>query len=175
MRKYTIKKGWRRPLWSLQYPILVRKNKNIKFTKKFTFTESCLYKINGKVPTFLNKLFGFSPSFGIRKHHNQSWRFGWKPSWDLKQIDIFTYEYRNGILIMEHLKSVDIGTEYTYTISYDWSRKVLRWEIEIDNISWVSEREVDLDITISIGYTLGIYFGGKNKPRSPHDIVIYKG
>lgn len=172
MKKITIQKNKRKPFLAVQSPIIIIRGRDVVIEKEFIFTESCLYKINNDVPTFLNKLFGFSPSIGLRAHHHNSWRFAWKPSWNLKGIDIFNYYYENGILKTNFIKTVELHKKYKYRLSYEWDSKVLRWEIIDADRSYISEISVELDFILSIGYTLGLYFGGK--PKAPHKIVIWK-
>ena len=136
------------------------------------FSESCFYTLKNKEDqNDVNKLFGFS----IGKHHNWSYRFGWRPNKDNTKIEIIKYEYLNSKrLPSEIIGEVEIDKWYEFEISYFFeNNKILYGVLDLSNLNDVGDSLTDVDLKkhMNWGYTLGLYFGG-NQP-APHDIVIY--
>jgi hypothetical protein len=132
----------------------------------FKFTESCLYEFHDEDQFDFNKLFGFS----IGYHHNNSFRFAWRPNDLIDKIEVATYSYING----ERTQSIPLleaepNKWYYYTIYYDPIE--LKVYYTVNDIT-VTEDVSQLNKTSGWGYTTRLYFGG-NK-RAPHKIIIYK-
>lgn len=155
---------------------------------KVRFTHSCKYDIGPKDQMDVNKLFGigyFSSRFFYLKdfkffgtkvtlpwfrpmHHVNSVRFGWRynPS-QPEKIEILAYWYDNTERRDKSMGFVDIGKQYTFTmtirdgvhmlcVDYHYPATRLYFEILLNNHD--------------VGYLLGPYFGGNR--RAPHDMVI---
>jgi len=95
--KKLIPKNKRRPFpyFNISFPILIDRNGDYSITRYFKFTETAIYRFYDEDQHDVNKLFGFS--FGM--HHNNSVRFGWRPTEDLTKIEIVGYEYVNKLRV----------------------------------------------------------------------------
>ena len=152
--------------------------------QSFKFTDSCIYDLANENQHDVNKLFGFSlnflPKIGknfIIPHHRDSCRFGWRPTKDLKRIEIVLYEYRNDERIStRYFMNVHTDIWYVFKIS-----KLPYYQKIIYSISSDVNKEVDYTMMSNslipekkwyIGYDLDFYFGGNE--TAPHDIVVYR-
>jgi len=169
MRKRVIFKNFRRPFPFFVFkPLLIRKNHEFTITRKIKFTESCIY--DGSEGGFgKNKLFGFGIGFGLRSHHNTSFRFGYDCV--RKKLRLLSYEYINGIRLHELIVDIIPDKWYGLTINYKPERSVIIFEIYDGNETHKLERVVDFK-KWQLGYGLGMYFGGQRK--APHKMVFYE-
>lgn len=138
--------------------------------KQFMFTDSSMYNFNDNDQLDINKLFGFS----IGHHHDNSFRFGWRPNRDLTKMEIVTYEYCDGIRIPEKkILEVELNKWYSYELKYCSVIKYMQYNIiDSNGIKVTSMHPIELKDEEKRGYTLGLYFGGNRK--APHNIVIYR-
>ncbi len=170
MKKIKIPEGKRRrfPYFFITYPIIISRNKTYSRKRYFKFTESCLYKFEDGYRG-VNKLFGFSYGF----HHNNSFRFGWRPNHDLSRIEIVGYEYKDGSMMPYiTIGEVNINEWYYYSITYNSNSKNLRYSLfGIDEklMTRVSKR-VKFK-WLYWGYVLNFYFGGIYP--APQDLTFY--
>jgi hypothetical protein len=170
MRQLKIKKDKRYPLFDWFLPLILFRKKSYKRDFVIKFDKSAIYKFNDEDQYDINKLFGFS----IGMHHTTSFRFGWRPTADLKRIEILTYEYQNGTRRSVSIREISLNRWYRYR---------LEWCPETSSVKYLvigrTDNKYDIDRHVSsvkkvgwlnLGYTLGAYFGGNKK--APHDIII---
>jgi hypothetical protein len=144
--------------------IKIARNK-LKLTRKFTFNESCMYRI--EEDSCINKLFGFS--FGLFGVHKNSVRFGWKYDTVNFEIDIYRYVYRDGILRKSLLHFVEFDEEFT--VSFEFERLIdSSWNIAMYINDEFIGRECFGSNLPKLLLTLGFYFGGNS--RAPHTMHI---
>jgi len=154
------------PYFFIALPIWVKKEKTTIRTFHFMFTESCLFDLKDEDQYDVNKLFGFSIG-----HHQKdsSFRIGWRPDLNKKEIEIVAYEYHNGIRQKTmSMGNVKINHFYNGFIAYlPFADKTYYkfGNLEIEN-------KHNLKKKFGLGYTLGLYFGGNEK--APQDIIIHK-
>lgn len=168
--KRRIPKNKRRafPYFDMFVPVLIRKNKSFSITKHFKFTETAIYFFTDEDQHDVNKLFGFS--FGM--HHNNSVRFGWRPTEDLSKIEIVGYEYINKLRVPT-IPITDIQHDkwYTCTIKYNALLSQIEYIVTGDDESHSTVHPITLKHNWNFGYKLYLYFGGNKK--APHDIIIW--
>jgi len=117
----------------------------------------------------VNKLFGFS----IGMHHNNSFRFGWRPNEDLSKMEIVGYEYLNGLRIPTiPICEVYLDKWYRYEMKYIAETEQFQYTVTDGNETHSTIHPVTLKNNWNFGYRLYLYFGGNKK--APHKIVIYK-
>lgn len=165
--KLTILKGFRRPFpfIGIYLPFVLLKNKSFTIKKRFRLTESCLYWFNDEDQHDINKLFGFS----IGYHHNNSYRFGYRPNNKLNGFEIVGYEYVDSIRKpSKHICDVEIDRWYNYYLKYNSRTNEIEFIVINDNNKIINKiyHLINLKNNINFGYTLGYYFGGNKKP--PH-------
>ncbi len=104
----------------------------------------------------INKLGGFS--FG-QHHWNESYRFGWRPDKEVKNILIFPYYYQEGkrVKYESHICSCLINERYIFKIIFDNNR--VTYEV-IWNDLIIGFFSIEVCNFKMWGYTLGLYFGG---------------
>ena len=169
--KKTIKKNTRRPFPWFNLPLLVflKKGHTYSITKDIMFTDSAIYYFDDDDQFDVNKLFGFSCGY----HHNNSFRFGWRPNIDLTKMEIVGYEYFNSVRTPTiPIHEVELNKYYNYTIEYNGITNEVIYTISDGVLSWVAKRSIILNHKFNIGYKLYLYFGGNKK--APHDIIIYQ-
>lgn len=133
---YYILKGWHYSINGLLRYFVKQSN-----TAIVTFDKSCWYdtKVYGD---HINKLFGKSQYSNPHKH---SYRIGWKPSKIENYIELYIYNYQNGIRNISKLgKDVNVNESCTIGLTPHTSLK--------------------------LPYKLGFYFGGK--PTAPHNMKV---
>ena len=174
-RTLRIRKGGRRPFPFITVPSLrfMVKDNSFSITKYFKFTYTALYDMGDINQLSVNKLFGHSVGLN---HHKESYRFGWRPSNDLKNIVIFKYEYIDGKRLFTPITEVEPNKMYRYEIRFDLKNGLVRYVVSYGTDSVVLDTtRLGFDIKhklITVGYSLGLYFGGK-KP-APNDIIIFE-
>jgi len=170
--KKRIPKNKRRalPYFNLFIPVLIRKNKSFSITKYFKFTETAIYHFNDEDQHDVNKLFGFS--FGL--HHNNSVRFGWRPTKDLSKMEIVGYEYVNKLRIPTiPICDVELNKWYKYKLKYSGGVfSQIEYIVTGNNENFSTIHPIILKNKFNLGYKLYLYFGGNKK--APHDIIIYQ-
>jgi len=169
--KKLIRKNTRRPFPYFEFiPHITFINRSFTISKRFKFTESAIYYFNDDDQFDVNKLFGFS----VGMHHNNSFRFGWRPNKELNKIEIVGYEYHDKIRIpIIPICEVELNRWYTYSIKYSSSLKRVDYIVNDDFYNFFgSGDEINLKHKINFGYRLGLYFGGNKK--APHNMVIYR-
>lgn len=168
--KIIIRKNKHYPffLFCLPFPIWFWKKKTTQKKRYFKFTESCLYDLKDEDQLDINKLFGFS----IGHHHKQnSFRFGWRSNLNSKEIEIFTYEYHNGIRQKpKHLCNLELDNKYhRFHIIYNPITQSTFYNV--DNTFFCISK-FSLNKKHGLGYSLEPYFGGNEE--APHDIIFYR-
>lgn len=169
--KRMIPKNRRTPFPFIDFllPIFIRKSKSFSIIKEFNFTDSAIYHFDNDNQWDVNKLFGFS----IGMHHNNSFRFGWRPNKDLTKMEIVGYEYHNKIRIPTiPILEVELNKWYKYEIAYIPSTSEIQYVVMDDKNVTIKRSPIELKHNLSWGYKLFLYFGGNEK--APHDILIYK-
>ena len=170
-KKIWIPKNKRKPsfFYNLSFPYIKRRNKSYCIIKYFKFTDSCIYEFNSGYRG-VNKLFGFS----IGYHHHNSFRFGWRPTKNLKQIEIIGYEYKNKERVPYiNLYKVELNEWYLFKLFYNGIENKVEYSI-IDfnkNKFLRIQSEVNIKHKFYWGYKLGLYFGGIYK--TIQDIIIF--
>lgn len=171
--KKIIRKNRRRPFPFIHlFPLkIISQKKSFVIEKWVKFTDSSMYFFNDQDQHDVNKLFGFS----IGYHHNNSFRFGWRPNNDLTKMEIVGYEYHDGIRIPTiPICEVELNKWYRYELIYFSITKEIKYCVyDEDGNIMCSENHslINLKHKLNFGYHLYLYFGG-NK-RAPHDIDIY--
>jgi len=155
------------PFIDFLLPIFIRKSKSFSIIKEFNFSDSAIYHFDDDDQWDVNKLFGFSIGF----HHDNSYRFGWRPNKDLTKIEIVGYEYIDKIRVPTiPIWEVELNKWYKYELKYNAVLGQIEYLVTGNN----EYRGIVHPITIKLnwGYKLFLYFGGNKK--APHDITIYK-
>lgn len=171
--KRTIRKNRRRPFPFIHLfaPMLIRRKKSFIISRWVNFTSSTMYFFNDEDQHDVNKLFGFSVGY----HHNNSFRFGWRPNDDLTKMEIVGYEYHDGIRIPTiPICEVDLNRWYRYDMIYFSITREVKYCVYDEDGNTICAEEhssIKLKHIINFGYRLYLYFGG-NK-RAPHDMTIY--
>ncbi len=169
--KLVIHKNKRRPFpyFGIFLPVLIRKDKSFIITKSFKFTESTIYLFNDEDQYDVNKLFGFS----VGMHHNNSFRFGWRPNTDLSKIEIVGYEYHNKLRIPTiPICEIDLNKWYEFTLKYNHKTNYIEYRVTDGEYTNSTQHPIKLKDNINFGYKLDLYFGG-NK-TAPHKMIFYK-
>lgn len=171
MKKQIIKTGHHYPHnFILPTLYFIEKQDVHILREQYKFTDSCFYNFENEDQYDVNKLFGIS----IGYHHINSFRFGWRPLIETKEIEIVAYEYRNKIRVPTiHICNILPNIWYDYTLTLNNIDKTI--EYEIYNVKYRKTcgiLEEKIDSKTGIGYKCNLYFGG-NK-TAPHDIEIYK-
>lgn len=167
-RKIVIKKGRHYPFpgFPIGQPYLI---KDIGLTcrmAEYLFTDSCMYDLKDEDQHDVNKLFGFS----IGCHHENSFRFGWRPILKNNTIEIVAYEYNNGVRMATiSLCEVELNKWHQFRLQYHPHLDEIYYYLNEDAWSTNFTKNIIKPIK-KWGYTLGAYFGGNEK--APHDIVI---
>jgi len=157
------------PFFDLFIPVLIRKNKSKTIVRYFKFTDSTMYWFDDEDQHDVNKLFGFS----IGLHHQNSFRFGWRPNEDLNKMEIVGYEYLNKLRIPTiPICDVELNRWYRYEMKYIAETKYFQYTVTDGNETFSTAHPVKLKHKINIGYRLFLYFGGNKK--APHDMIIYR-
>ena len=146
------------------FPVVVDKHSPTYKGAAIMFSENCIYDFNDDDQLDINKLFGFSIGF----HHKNSFRFGWRPNLISSEIDIFSYEYVNGVRESYPITNVKLNVWNSFFMYYCPSEKTISYVINND----VYKHNVDMSNYYGLGYTLGLYFGGNRK--APHKITVFK-
>lgn len=171
MKTLKIRKGCH---YSNELPKLIcwKNSKCLTKTRKYCFTESCIYDI-GEDQTDKNKLFGWS--YGL--HHKNSVRVGWYYDSTFKCVKLCLYVYDNGNVYKKVISNgIGIGKNVNIRLVSQLNgigliKYSLEWfydEGKIFKTSYLTCRITD-DLP-NWGYTLCLYFGG-NK-TAPHDISV---
>ena len=173
MRKIKIRKGFHLPfpfIW-LGLPFWVKKNKVTIRSKKFKFTDSCMFNLHDEDQWDVNKLFGFSIG---HHHHGSSFRFGWRPILENNTIEIVAYEYHDGVRQKTMpICEVKLNEWYMFNIIYNPQTQISQYFVNHEFVFSKSFKNIfKLKKRWGMGYTLGLYFGGNEK--APQDIIIYK-
>lgn len=168
--KKVISKNKRRPHWSFEFiPILINREKDFEIAKCIVFSDSAIYKFDDEDQHDVNKLFGFSLGW----HHKNSVRFGWRPNCDLSRIEIVGYEYINGLRLSTiPICEVDLNKVYKYRLTYNHQLERIEYWISDGDNQNATCHPVSIKRKYTLGYKLGLYFGGNKK--APHDIIIYE-
>jgi hypothetical protein len=172
MKNILIKKGMRRtfPYFGIPSLIYINGNKDYSKSKSFMFTDSSIYDLHDEDQHDVNKLYGFSMWY----HKKNSVRFGWRPSKDMKKMEIVAYEYFSGVRIPTTvICEVKLNEFYDYKINYDAKKAVLTYTVinrfgrEIGKYAHTKKIK-----KFVLGYSLTTYFGGNE--LAPHDILIHE-
>ena len=157
-------KGFHRPL---PFKVLAfNKIKTLNFTRKFIFTDSCVYNLQDENQSDWNKLFGiFLGLFGI---HKNSFRFVWRYVERCNNIEIGAYWYLNGKRNFTLLCAIPLNTEFLFNLAFADDRVIFSVVKDVT----VSNHEVFVNTKImtKVRRECGIYFGGNR--RAPHKITI---
>lgn len=171
--KKIIRKNRRRPFPFIHlFPLkIISQKKSFVIEKWVKFTDSSMYFFNDQDQHDVNKLFGFS----VVHHHKNSYRFGWRPNFNLNKMEIVGYEYHNRVRIPTiPICDVELNKWYKYVIIYFSALKEVKYCVyDEDGNTICSEKSssITLKHRYNLGYNLYLYFGGNKK--APHDIVIY--
>lgn len=169
-RKITIKKGRHYPFpgFFVLLPKWVSKNKTTRMSRSYYFTDTCLYDLGNADQLDTNKLFGFS----IGKHHNNSFRFGWRPNKTKDKIEILSYEYRDGERVIDLIREIDINKWIHFEIEYlnEYVKYIITANEE--HKATIGTNKFSLKKKFGLGYKLGFYFGGNQ--TAPHKIKVLK-
>jgi len=172
--KREIKKNRRRPFpfFNPFIPVIIRRHKSFIIRKYFMFTDSTMYFFNDEDQYDVNKLFGFS----IGYHHNNSYRFGWRPNISRDKMEIVGYEYHNKVRVPTiPICEVELNKWYRYEMIFFSITREIKYCVYDENdvaICGDTRSPMELKHRLSFGYRLYLYFGGNKK--SPHDMIIYK-
>lgn len=139
----------------------VLKTKALEFTARFN--KSAAYDLKSNDQQDINKLFGFSDCNSL--HQKNSARFGWNYNTRSGEIDIFSYVYKNGKRITEHLGSTTLNETVVYKITVSENHFIF----DFKGTSLQIERGSQCNI--GLYYMLFPYFGGNQ--TAPHDIRIF--
>jgi hypothetical protein len=172
MRQLKIKKGNRRPWFDEFLPVFFLKNREYKREFIIKFDKSAIYSFNDEDQFDINKLFGFS----MGHHHQTSFRFGWRPTQDLRRIEILSYEYQNGSRVSIPIVEVELDKWYRYKVELRPKQRVVKYIVigMVNNKYDIHQHTsyIKKIPRVGVGYTLGLYFGGTK--LAPHDIIIKK-
>lgn len=170
-KNFRIKKGRHRSISYLEYlfkfPITKRKvfNYNLMFTSFCYYTEKDLKnKINFRD---INKAVGVGSLFHF--HHNESVRFGWRPSLTKNYISLFVYGYVNGNRYYIFLEDFPVNKTIKATIDIK-NYCVTVSSKDKDRVIDINKTKFKKLIKTPFLYKLYPYFGGDEK--APHDIII---
>ena len=153
------------PYFYIGFPKWVGRTTVMK--RLFMFDESCLYDLHNDDQLDINKLFGFT----IGYHHYTSFRFGWRPNLITKKIEIFSYEYYDGVRQKPiHICDVSLNRWVTFQLTYS-SDGSTTYDV-FDKKGYLQINNVVIKKKTGLGYTLGLYFGGNQK--APQNIIIDK-
>ena len=97
--------------------------------------------------------------------HDNSIRFGWRYSAEKDKVEVFGYQYQDGVRHYEHMTDVQIGQTATYQISLEENEYMLSVNGEVLSMKRTHNKK------LGVYYMLFPYFGGNE--RAPHDIKIY--
>lgn len=129
---------------------------------KVKFDSSSIYKtVLTTNQADINKLYGFSDNNAL--HHDYSARFGWR--WYNNALEIFAYNYNNGLVSFQKIGNAKIGIEETYSIKVLAESYVFTFGETILNMPRSSKT------LTGVGYKLFPYFGGTE--TAPHTIKIW--
>lgn len=153
---YTIKKGNNNSDQSQYRPFDASE---LNFIVKFDST--AMYRTaNPMNQTDVNKLYGFSDN--NQEHHQFSARMGWR--WYNNQLQLFAYNYNNGVNDFLMIKSVPLNQEINCSIKIVGNKYLFT----VDGT--IVERPRAATTLTSKGYLLYPYFGGTEP--APQDITI---
>lgn len=171
--KRLIKKNRRRPFPSIHlFPLIfVRRKKSFIISKWVKFTGSCMYHFDDEDQYDANKLFGFSVGY----HHNNSFRFGWRPNADCTKMEIVGYEYHDGVRIPTiPICEVELNRWYKYDMIYFSITREVKYCVYDEDHNTICAEEISpikLKHRCNLGYYLYLYFGGNKK--APHDMMFF--
>jgi hypothetical protein len=155
--KYTIPAGKQ---YCDQNNFLPVKFQQLTFIVKFD--SSAIYKTRkAENQDDINKLFGFSDNNAT--HQQFSGRFGWR--WSDDALRLFAYNYNNGNRSFKELATIEIGRQYTCSITVAGSEYIFA----VNGVETKMPRQSTT--TLAEGYQLYPYFGGDE--TAPHDIFIW--
>ena len=150
---------------------LIKKLLGIRYTAKramsavVRFHSDCHYEI-GKDQSDINKLFGFS----LGHHHDNSFRVGWRWTWNNK-IELVSYIYMNGIRLRErHICYCDFCEYYNIGLEIDVEDGTYKVTYTIDGREAFVPIYHSAKVKRYISYPLSLYFGGNC--TAPHDMII---
>jgi hypothetical protein len=170
--KKVIHKNDRRPFPYFDFfiPVIIFRNKSYSISKYFKFDSSTLYHFEDEDQYDINKLMGFS----IGMHHNNSFRFGWRPNKDLSKMEIVGYEYLNKLRIPElPICEVKLDKWYKFELKYIAETGQIEYVVTDGNeIFSCKHPATNIKRKFNLGYKLYLYFGGNKK--APHDMIIYQ-
>lgn len=183
-KELTIKKGRHKyKLWYPRFPKILRWDKELNQSYRFLFRDSCIYDLKDEDQHDVNKLFGISLNFFptiknwkfVAPHHRNSCRFGWRPTANMKEIEIVIYEYRNSIRKSTiHFTNVELNKIYKYSIVKLAGSNTITYKIKPGKVGWEIITKSSNKIPVKklyLRYKLDFYFGGNE--TAPHDITIY--
>lgn len=168
--KLVIPKNLRRPFpyIGIYFPVLIKKDKSYSINLHFKFSDSTIYWFDDADQYDVNKLFGFS----IGMHHNNSFRFGWRPNADLSKIEIVGYEYRDKLRIPTiPICEIDLNKWYEFTLKYNHKTSYIEYHVTDGEYTNSTQHPIKLKNKINLGYKLDLYFGGNKK--APHKMIFY--
>ena len=169
--KLIIRKNMRRPFpyFGIFSPILIRRDKSLSITLNYKFTDSTIYHFDDADQFDVNKLFGFS----VGMHHNNSFRFGWRPNADLNKMEIVGYEYHDKLRIPTiPICEINLNKWYEFTLKYNYITSYIEYSVTDGEKTLTLQHPIKLKKSINLGYKLGLYFGGNKK--APHKMTFYK-
>jgi hypothetical protein len=135
-------------------------NDELKFTVRFD--SSAIYQTADPLNQYdVNKLYGFADNDA--QHHEYSARIGW--NWNHGSLNLYAYVYNAGVLTIEEITSVSIGSEYVCSIKAAADQYIFT----VDNTTKSIPRSATSHS--GNGYKLYPYFGGDE--TAPHDIRIW--
>lgn len=171
--KVIIKKGHHYPrlINRLNFPIMFKKDNGYMMSRVVTFTPDSLYDLKNANNLDTNKLYGFCPHILPTKeylipHHNDSFRWGWRVSKDLKTIELLPYTHIGDLTYWGFGREIELNKEYLLDIAYD--KDMIYYYIDY---VCVFSREYKREEKYIVGYELGAYFGGNEV--APNDISFY--
>lgn len=163
MKKKIIRKGAHRPF--LRDIGLYFNKEELSF--EYVLDTSCAYERGDEDQLDLNKLhgIGFFPS-----HHKNSARVAWRYIPTIKQAQLFTYCYLNGVRTVQYICDMPLNVKFTAKIfTYD------------NNYCFIIEKDkqyktvlVYKPSTPRLGYHLGLYIGGGNSTGGKDDAAMHK-
>lgn len=149
--------------------LLNNKKNTFVFSKRVSFTNSCLYKLDENYDQ-VNKLFGFSEGF----HHWNSARIGWR-CLDGKTIELLAYSYIDGVRTIKHIMSCKPNNWVFCNIQNQDSKYIFKVFTSKDKIATVvidkNPKRSFYSLFKLFIYNLYPYFGGKIP--SPKNMNIY--
>lgn len=162
MEKRIIKKGAHRPFFR---DIGLYFDENM-ISFEYVLDSSCAYDRGDEDQLDLNKLhgIGFFPS-----HHKNSARIGWRYMPAIKQAQLFSYCYINGVRTVQYICDMLLNVKFTGSI-YVYKNDYF-FSIDKDGIQktvWVKKPS-----TPKLGYHLGLYIGGGNSTGGKDDSAMH--